>query len=232
MARFELKIKAQKLRTKGLSIKRIARKLNASTSSVSLWTRDIILTKEQMETLEENSRNPFYGNRLKYINKVKADTNRKIKRLQKEGVKQIGTLSKRELFLIGATLYWGEGFKKDSQVGFANSDPKMLKLFKRWLYESFGYSVDDLILRVTVNISHKERINEIQKYWSEAIDIPISLFKKPFYQNFKWKKVYENPNEYYGILRLKVRKSKDFLRKIYGFIDGLRLQADSAKILK
>lgn len=230
MAKSELKIEAQNLRKKGLSIKKIAQKLNASTSSVSLWVRNIVLTKTQMEVLEKNSRDPFYGNRLKYIKRVKAKTDRKVKRLQKAGVKEIGSLSRRELFLVGATLYWAEGFKKDSQVGFANSDPKMLRLFQRWLYECFGYNAMDLIPRVTVNISHQQRINEIQRYWSEAVNIPIDAFRKPFYQNFKWKKIYENPNEYFGILRLKVRKSKDFLRKIHGFIDGLRLQADSVKI--
>ncbi len=84
---------------------------------------------------------------------------------------------------------------------------------------------EDLSFRVTVTISHKNRILEIQEFWSGELDVPLKQFQKPFYQNFKWKKVYDNPNEYFGALRVKVRKSKDFLRKIYGFIEGLRMQA-------
>lgn len=225
MAKFQQKIKARKLRKLGFSIKKIARELNVSVSSVSSWVRDITLTKDQLNTLESHARDPYYGNRLNYINKVKQNTNRKIERLKKEGIGKIGNISKRELFLVGVALYWSEGFKKDSQAGFANSDPTMINLFLKWLSECFGYSNEDLIPRITVNISHKERIGDIQEYWSEVTKIPIENFQKPFYQNFKWKKVYENPNEYFGVLRIKVRKSKDFLRKIHGFIEGLRLQA-------
>ena len=50
------------------------------------------------------------------------------------GKKIIGTnFSKKEYMLIGASLYWAEGFKKDNRLGFANSDPYMIKLFLFWL---------------------------------------------------------------------------------------------------
>ena len=213
------------MRKQGLSIKDIAKKLDVSTSSVSVWTRDITLTQEQYDLLLYHSRDPYYGKRLNYIRKKKADTDRKIRRLKKIGVKEVGYLSKRELFLVGIALYWSEGFKKDSQVGFANSDPSMINFFLRWLFECFGYTYDDFTVRVTLNISHKKRINEVEKFWSEATNIPLKGFRKPFYQNVKWQKTYQNPNEYHGLLRIKVLKSKDFLRKIYGYIEGLRLQA-------
>lgn len=230
MAKFQQKIKARKLRKSGLSIKNIAKSLDVSVGSVSTWVRDIALTKAQFEVLEAHSRDPHYGNRLKYINKVKRETNRRTNKLEKEGVKDVGRLSKRELFLVGAALYWGEGFKKDSQVGLANSDPTVIKLFLRWLYECFDYKADDIIPRLTLNVSHRDRIDEITRFWAEAVDIPIDSFRKPFFQNFKWKKIYENPNNYHGVLRIKVRRSRDFLRKILGYIEGLRLQANYAKI--
>ncbi len=226
MAKFIEKSEARKQRSEGVSIKGIARNLKVSSSTVSLWVRDIVLTKEQYLTLDNHSKDPFYGRRLAYIEKIKSDTNKKIAVLRQQGVDQIGPLSKRELFLVGCSLYWSEGFKKDSQVGFANSDPKMIKFFLRWLFECFDYEVEDLIPRVTINISHKERIKDIENYWATETNIPLKNFRKPFYQNFLWKKVYDNPNEYFGLLRIKVRKSKDFLRKIHGFIDGLRLQAE------
>ncbi len=225
MARSLEKIEAIKLRKQGFSIKFIAKKVNVSVSSVSTWVRNVVLTKDQFDKLTENARNPYYGNRLKYINKIKKLTDQKINRLKKEGIKAVGNLSKRELFLVGVALYWGEGFKKDSQVSFANSDPKMIRLFLKWLFDCFGYHIDDFSARITLNISHANRINEVQNYWSKEVGIPISNFRKPFYQNVKWQKVYEHPNEYFGVLRIKVLKSKDFLRKIYGFIEGLRLQA-------
>ena len=225
MAKSVQRISARKLRKRGLSIKKIARKLNVSVGSVSVWCRDIELTPEQVSTLEKQARDPFYGRRAFYLASLKKKQNHKIAKLIKEGSKEIGRLTKRELFLVGVALYWGEGFKKDKQVGFANSDPEIIKIFIRWLQECFRYNISDLIARVTINHSHRERIAEIQKYWSQQTGIPPEGFRKPTLIKLAWKKRYENRDEYYGVLRLKVRRSIDFLRKIHGFIEGLKSNA-------
>lgn len=190
---------------------------------MSTWSRDIELTPEQVKILEQNARDPYYGNRAIYLKKIKKQKDLKIGKLKDLGIKEIGKLTKRELFLTGVALYWAEGFKKDKQVGFANSDPLMIKIYLKWLNECFGYEISDLSLRVSINVSHKNRINKIQAYWSNVTRVPVENFQKPFYQNVTWKKIYENPNEYYGVLRIRVRKSLDFLRKIHGYIEGLKI---------
>ncbi|MFH1970971.1 MAG: hypothetical protein ABIJ05_01135 [Patescibacteria group bacterium] len=224
MAKTKLKIEARKLRKTGESIKKIAKLLNVSPSSVSTWCRDIKLTSEQIKVLEKNARDPNYGRRLSYSLKQQAERIEKTNRLCKEGIEEVGNLNRRELFLTGIALYWGEGFKKDSQAGLASLSPDIIKFFLKWLKECFGYSLEDLIVRITLNISHKHRIDEITKYWVGITGIPLSNFRKPFYQKVKWKKVYEKPDEYHGVLRIKVRRSTDFLRKISGYIKGLSLQ--------
>lgn len=223
MSKSVQKIEARKLRSEGESIKKIARQLRVSVGSVSVWCRNVELSSVQKKALDDNARNPYYGGRGIYLRRLKKRIDSKTEKLKMIGIKKIGKLDKRELFLTGASLYWAEGFKKDSQAGLASLDTKMIQFFVRWLKICFGYQDKDLIFRVTVNISHKYRIIEIEEYWSKVLNIPLDQFRKPFFQNFKWKKTYENPNEYYGVLRVKVRKSKDFLRKIYGFIEGLKL---------
>lgn len=54
MAKFEKRIKAHNLRRKGKSIKKIAEELDVAKSTVSLWCRDIVLTKLQEKRLREN----------------------------------------------------------------------------------------------------------------------------------------------------------------------------------
>lgn len=225
MAKPSEKTTARIMRVNGESIKVIARKLAVSPASVSTWCRDIVLTSHQISQLELRYKDPHYGRRQIYLNKIKKTKETKIKQLKEEGIKDIGMLTDRDLFLVGISLYWSEGFKKDSQAGFANSDPKMIKLFLRWLLETCNYDRKDLILRVTANVSHKYRINEIEKYWSDITEIPVTQFRKPFFQNVTWKKEYERPEEYNGVLRIRVRKSTDFLRKIHGWIEGLKIQA-------
>jgi len=222
MAKYKQRIVARRLRKEGKSIKEIAKKVGVSVGSVSTWCHDIELSKEQIINLEKRARDPFYGRRLSYSLAQKRKKELKIKRLHEEGKKEIGKLNKRELFLTGVALYWAEGFKKNSQAGLASMDPGMIRFFIKWLRECFDYRIEDLSLRVTVNISHKKRINEIEAYWAKVTKTPVEKFQKPFFQKVIWKKVYENPNEYYGVLRIKVRRSTDFLRKICGYIDGLR----------
>ena len=64
MAKSLLKIRAQKLRSKGKSIKTIAHDLGISTSTASLWCRDIKLSPSQITELERRAHDPMYGKRL------------------------------------------------------------------------------------------------------------------------------------------------------------------------
>jgi transcriptional regulator with XRE-family HTH domain len=225
MAKSEEKIKARKLRRLGKSIKSIAKQLGVSSSSVSIWCSDIALTKEQIEKLQEHLKDPHYGRRGEYLKKIKEKKLEKIRKFKIEGIEEVGKLTKREIFIAGIALYWGEGFKKDHQVGLATSDVGIGKFFIYWLSECFKVEDKDLILRVTTNISYKNRVREIEKFWATKLKININQFSKPFFQNTKWKKVYENKDEYHGVLRIKVRRSVDFLRKIYGFIEGLNINS-------
>jgi len=219
------KTKAVELRKQGLSIRKIATGLGVSVGSAENWCRGIKLTERQKALIESNIRNPYYEGRGVYLRNLVKQTKLKIGRLKKEGKKEVGKLNKRDLFIAGIALYWAEGFKKDSQVGLATLDPQMALFFVKWLKTCFGYVNENLIFRVTANEAHMYRIDEIEKYWASVLDISKDQLQKPFYQKVKWKKNYDNPEEYFGVIRIRVRKSTDFLRKIHGFVDGLRLQA-------
>ena len=221
MAKSKERLKARELRKLGESIKKIAKQLNVSVASVSSWCRDINLTKTQFNKLKERITNPNYGNKLAYLNKIKSETNKKINALKNLGIKEVGKLNKREVFLIGIALYWGEGFKKDHQVGLATSDINMARFFIYWLKICFNLSHEDLILRATANISYKNNILDIEKFWADELKIPRDQFSKPFFQKTTWKKQYENKDAYHGVLRIKVRRSVNLLRKIYGYIEGI-----------
>lgn len=230
MAKSKEMLKARQLRREGESIKVIAKNLKVSVSSASLWCKDISLTKEQIQNLQKRSTDPYYGKKAEYLIKKKEEFEKKVQDLKQKGIQEIGNLSEREIFLIGIALYWGEGFKKDHQVGFATSDPKMAKFFILWINKCFHISNEHLILRVTANESYKDKIKNIEKFWSDTLKIYLDSFSKPYFQKTVWKKQYENANNYHGVIRIKVRKSIDLLRKIYGFIEGISLNiSDKSK---
>lgn len=221
MAKSKKRLESRKLRTQGESIKEIAKILSVSPGSVSVWCRDIQLSQEQVFNLQQRMHDPYYGRRHNYLNEKKEKLNNKIETLKQVGIKEIGRLTKREIFLIGVALYWGEGFKKDHQVGFATSDINMGRFFIFWLKKCFHIEKKDLILRITANISYLKKIQDLEKYWAVKLKINQKSFSKPFFQNSKWKKKYENRDDYHGVIRIKVRRSVDLLRKIYGFIEGV-----------
>jgi len=226
MAKSKEKLEAIKLRSGGESIKVIAKNLNVSPGSVSSWCKNVKLTKEQIHKLELRAKDPYYGKRLSYSLNQQRIRKEKTKKLLNEGIKEVGELNDREFFLTGAALYWAEGFKKDSQAGLASLDPIMIKFFIKWLKLCFGYSNNDLSFRITLNESHKYRLKDIEGFWQNLLGVDKTYFQKPYFQKTVWKKVYEKPENYKGILRVKVRKSTYFLRKIHGFIEGLRLEAE------
>ena len=62
-------------------------------------------------------------------------------------IKKKFTLKEKELFITGIMLYWAEGWKKNSKyVAFANSDPKMIQLFLKFLHKICGIHKDRLHL--------------------------------------------------------------------------------------
>lgn len=223
MAKPKLRQKARQLRQQGLGVKTIAHKLGVSSSTVSLWCRDIQLTPQQIKELERRAHDPFYGRRLENVLRQKQERLKKIEKLKNEGIKEIGKLTPRELFITGVALYWAEGFKKDRRLGFANSDPKMIKFFLNWLIKSCKVPKENIRLRVGLNISHKNRIEEVEKYWSKLTGISLNQFQKPFFQKFIWKKEFPKPEEYFGVLRIRANKQLALFRKIHGWIEGLKL---------
>ena len=85
--KLDLTSKAQSLRKKGLSIKDIEKKLKVSRSSVSLWVRDVELTKKQIESLYINKKTgALKGSIVAAINKIQRK-NEMVKKLRQQGKK-------------------------------------------------------------------------------------------------------------------------------------------------
>ena len=222
MAKSIQRIQARNLRKKGFGINEISRKIDISKRTVSRWCSTIKLTRQQEKILWQRSKTRYFENFKKYCEKRKEKTLIKIENLKKKGINEVGKISKKEFFLSGVALYWAEGFKKDHRLGFANSDPGMIKFFLKWL-KNCGIEKESVRLRVGINITYKNRIKNIENYWAKITNIPIAQFNKTFYQKTIWKKEYENKDNYYGVLRIRVNKSTDFLRKIKGWIEGLKI---------
>ena len=210
--------KARVLRKQGKSLNEITKRLRVPKSTVRYWCRDIVLTKSQQKDLFD---------RQKIGGVMSAEKLRKkriviTRQLMKEGMSEIGTISARELKLIGSALYWAEGYRKgDGEFGFTNSDPTMIVLILKWLVDICRIDRENIYARICINSSHRKRILEIQRYWMNITHLPANQFSNPTFIKIVSKKIYANSSEYFGTLRIKVHKSTNLRRKVLGWIEGL-----------
>jgi hypothetical protein len=216
------KSEAIRLRKDGLSYNEILGKVPVAKSTLSVWLRAIGIAKKQQQGLTQKRK----------FAQEKAQEACRNKRIAKEkeiialSRKEIGRISKKDLQLIGTVLYWAEGSKQklhnvSQRVSFGNSDPDMILLFIRWAKEICSCSYEDFVYSLYIHktASHKNAI----KHWEKLVNGKISwvYLKK---HNFKTNRKNIN-KEYYGLLRVDIRKSTDLNRKIkgwtYGILDGL-----------
>lgn len=217
------KEKALSLRLQGKGIGEIAKTLCVSKSTASLWCRDIALSPRQIGTLAKRSKHHAVEALLLSAEKQRTQREVETRMLTAAGKNEVGKLSSRDLFMVGLGLYWGEGYKQgNEELGFTNSNPAIIKFYIRWLSEIYGVKAEDLILRVSINISHERRAGLVQKYWSDLLNIPLSQFTKLSLIKTTSKKVYSNKNVHYGTLRVKVRKGTKMRRRILGAISALQ----------
>ncbi|MDO8530252.1 MAG: hypothetical protein Q7S10_02490 [bacterium] len=224
MAKFKQKIKALALRNKGESIGDIAIKLGVSKSIVSKWCRDIALTKGQIADLHKKMRVGSYKGRMKFLEKARKVRKEETEHLKREGIKEIGKIGKRDLLIGGIALYWAEGTKSPNaeETSFSNSNPGMILWILRWFEEICGITKDRFIIQIRINKIHKNRIEEVEKYWSKLTGIPSNQFTRTVLIKAQAKKVYSN-NNHYGTVRVRVRRGTQLRRKIIGWIEGLAM---------
>jgi len=215
--KLELKLQARDLRKKGLSVKEIQKRLKVSKSSVSLWVRDIKLTKKQLKKLYLNSRTgALKGSIIAAMNKIRA-REELTRKLLKEGMKEIGTLSKRDKFITGVAMYFAEGSKGDKNVSFSNTDPKAIKFMVGWLRNFCN--VPEKKFRASLYLHDNLNERRAKQFWSKLTKIPLDQFRKSYI-------VRNNPNRLrkvrhiYGVLKITVSNA-NLHRKIMGWISGV-----------
>lgn len=134
---------------------------------------------------------------------------------------EIGELTERDIRIAGALTYWCEGTKTKSyrrsadRVVFINSDPGLIKFFLRFL-ETAGVSPDDLIFRVCIH--ETADVEVAQRFWLELTGASPTQFREPTLKRHNPRTVRKNVGaDYYGCLKVDVRRSGGLYRKIEGW---------------
>ncbi len=224
MSKADLKLKALTLRKNGKSVGDVMRELGISKSTASSWCREVKLTLAQKEALRAKA--VIAGHKGRILGSA-TNHRKKLDMIAKnfvEARKAIGKITRRDLLIAGTALYWGEGSKSERTSGFVfvNSDPTMALFMKRFLEKVFDLPADRFLCTVQINEIHRTRIDAVLIFWSKLLQLPPQQFTKPYFVKVKPNKVYDNYENYYGVFRLKVRKSGELKQKILGLISALK----------
>ena len=65
-----------------------------------------------------------------------------------------------------------------TSVDFANSDPKMVQLFLKFLRNICG--VQESKIRIYLYCYPQHNLNQLVRYWSGVTDVPRTQFTRPF----------------------------------------------------
>lgn len=179
MARNQDRQKAVKLRQLGKTYGEIRTELNLSKGTLSGWLRDFPMTTEQMDLLQKSR------DKRRYLGREKTSITKRIKRknkldeIYKEQKKEWLPLSKRELFLAGLFLYWGEGGKTErGTLSISNTDPRVLQFSLLWMVKSLD--IPKTKINVLLHLYNDMNIKEASDYWSNTLNIPVIQFAKPY----------------------------------------------------
>jgi len=225
MAYIEKREQAMKLRHNGKSIIEITERLNMSKSTVSYWCRDVVLKKEQMRALVEKQKIGGAFGRLRAAEKKRAARIEAVEKESSRGAQDVGKLSGRDVYIFGLALYWGEGYKSgNEECGFTNSNSHIIQAYITWLKQAYGIKKEDLILRISINETHKSRIRKVEQYWSQLTNIPRNQFTSTSLIKSRSKKTYSNPQGHFGTLRIKVRRGTSLRRRIMGSLKEIAKQ--------
>jgi predicted transcriptional regulator len=214
--KLEKKKMAKELRRRGLSLNEIRRRLKVAKSSVSVWVRNIELTREQKKKLSEKGIKKEVIERRRKTRLKKEETKRQV--VIDRARNEINRLSVKELKLIGTALYLAEGSKTQRGTAqFSNSDPRLIQLMMRFFKKVC--KVPGTRFRGHINIHPHLDDKKAKRYWHQISGIPLNQFYKTSKQQSKASKGKKDSLPY-GTFSIEISITELFL-KIKGWIEGL-----------
>ncbi len=215
-----MKIKEKKLsrelRKQGWSLNEIRQKIKVSKSSVSLWVRDIELTKKQKQKLSKKGIKKEIIEKRRKTRLIRENNRRQI--IIDKAKSEVKRLSKRELWLIGIALYWGEGSKTlRSGVQFSNTDPRNIQLMMQFFRKYCGVPKNKF--RGHINIHPHLDEKKAKTYWHNISGIPFKQFYKTSKQQSKSSKKKKDTLPF-GTFNIQICNT-ELLLKILGWIEGI-----------
>jgi lambda repressor-like predicted transcriptional regulator len=207
------------LRREGYSYAMITSRIGISKSTLSNWLKDVPYKANSLVLERINTSKYASGERM---SQQRINSTTEIKRAAKE---EVGTLSKRDLFMLGIGLYIGEGSKSIESVRMVNSDPKVIALSMRWFREVC--SLEDSNFSLAMHIYPDTNETEAKVFWGNVTELGLDRFKKTQIDIRTGKSVVNRDKLRYGTLQIRIKANNNpdngvnLFRKIAGWSEAV-----------
>ncbi|HZJ34845.1 MAG TPA: hypothetical protein VFD55_02410 [Candidatus Angelobacter sp.] len=213
------KQQAVELRRQGMSYSLISNQLSVSKSTLSNWLKDLPYTPNEQVLSRIKHGQGTYGLRRRQmrINEVSD--------LKAQGISEIGKVSRRDLWMIGLGLWIGEGSKTMEQIRLVNSDPRVVRLFIRWLREICELEDENITIAMHL-YPDSDELSSI-KYWMNITKLPKKQFRKTQIDRRLDKKRSKIGKTPHGTLHITVASNHNpdkgvrLYRRMMGWISGV-----------
>jgi len=226
-----VRLLALRLRLAGKSYNEIHATLGVPKSTLSGWFRHVVLSDTARSRLIARTR--LGSATLIKRNKMQThEAEQRAREMRASAKKKIPALTKRDLLIIGAVLYWAEGYKRlhvqdgkermSHTISFVNSDPDMIKTFMRFLREVLEIPVD--AIHLTMRLYPHINEENARKYWMKITGLPSSRFHRTtnmISSASKGRRPYNRLS--YGTLQVAVYDTAQF-HYLLGLIEGVQMR--------
>lgn len=173
-ALIEEKLIAIRLRKKGMSYSQIKKKVHVSKSSLSLWLYQYPLSKERIKKLQIGKKKI---ERFRETMRLKKEL--RLEEIYKKEKKLLLPLSRKETYLGGLCVYWGEGGKTERGATIiSNTKPEMIRFFIYWMVKIMKIPKEKLWVKLHLYADMNEK-KEI-RFWCKELGLLKSQFKKSY----------------------------------------------------
>lgn len=200
LSKVQQRHKVIELRRQGKSYKEIMAILPVSKGTISKWCSNLPLTRKEEKYLRERSMVLQDKGRLKVALQNRERNEKRRDKIRLQAQIDFERYKKDPFFLVGLTLYWGEGAQKNNYVSFINSDISMIQIMNVWMPKFFRIEPVDIKYRLYIHKAYAKE--KLEQFWSRECTIPLSQFQRTIYKpNPHTVKKYP---EYKGCLRMVV----------------------------
>jgi len=219
MTKLSQKNKVITLRRKGYSYSLIQEKLGVPLGTLSYWLKDVPFAPNSASRRRINE-----GRQKTNAARTYAKEN-SIRESRAKAFKDIGKLSRRDIFMVGIGLYIGEGAKTIC-TGVINSDPRVIVFAIRWFKEVCGLENKHFV--INIHVYPDIDADTCLAFWSSITGIRLEQFGKTQVDNRQGKKMAKRGKLRYGTAHLRV---KSLGEKKFGVFLQRRIAAWMERVL-